>query len=255
MINFDQTGLKLAPAAEWTLDEKGINYVPITGKEDKKQITAVFAGTADGHFLPLQLIYKGKTSDSHPKGVHFPADWDITHTESHWSTTTSNISYINNIINKYIHTTKITNNIPVLTPALLIMDVFKAQIDKQFIQHCKDNGILLAYIPSRCTDMLQPMDVSVNKIFKHHYKKEFADWHAGQILQKLSLGTPPENVMIDVKMSTVKPLAAQWIIKAWSEISPEIVKLGFEKSGIASVFVDQVLINVPNTSYTQLLLE
>ena len=61
--------------------------------------------------------------------------------------------------------------------------------------------------------------------------------------------------MIDMKMSTIKPLAAQWISKAWSEISPEIVKLGFEKSGIASVFVDQVLIDVPNTSYTQLLLE
>ena len=39
----------------------------ITGLKDKRMITAVFCGTLCGDFLPLQLVYQGKTERCHPK--------------------------------------------------------------------------------------------------------------------------------------------------------------------------------------------
>ena len=63
----------------------GSRHVEIVGMGDKRQITAVFAGSFSGDFLPRQLIYTGKTPACHPNDITFPADWHITHTENHWA--------------------------------------------------------------------------------------------------------------------------------------------------------------------------
>ena len=46
----------------------------LAGKDDKQQLTAVFGESMAGHFLPIQLIYQGKTQWCVSK-VKFPADW------------------------------------------------------------------------------------------------------------------------------------------------------------------------------------
>ena len=43
------------------MELEGAKRVEIAGKDDKRQITAVFAGSMAGDFLPIQLVYKGKT--------------------------------------------------------------------------------------------------------------------------------------------------------------------------------------------------
>ena len=48
------------------MEKEGAKRVELVGIDDKRQITAVFAGTMGGHFLPIQLIYKGKTSKCLP---------------------------------------------------------------------------------------------------------------------------------------------------------------------------------------------
>ena len=48
--------------------------VEILGIDDKRQITAVLWQPQDGNFLPIQVIYKGKTKRSLPN-VEFPSDW------------------------------------------------------------------------------------------------------------------------------------------------------------------------------------
>ena len=40
---------------------KGSKRVEISGLGDKRQITAVLCGLLVGDFLPIQLVYKGKT--------------------------------------------------------------------------------------------------------------------------------------------------------------------------------------------------
>ena len=51
VINFDQTALNYVPISHWTMDEEGAKQVEVVVKDDKRQITAVFAGSA-ADFLP-----------------------------------------------------------------------------------------------------------------------------------------------------------------------------------------------------------
>lgn len=66
ILNWDQTGIKLVPCSSWTMEKQGEKRVEMVGVNDKRQITAVFCGTLLGDFLPIQLIYKGKTNRCHP---------------------------------------------------------------------------------------------------------------------------------------------------------------------------------------------
>ena len=74
IINFDQTPSKYVQASSNTMAQKGIANVPVSGVDDKRSITATFSITLDGNFLPMQLIYKGKTTQSLPK-VNFPPEF------------------------------------------------------------------------------------------------------------------------------------------------------------------------------------
>ena len=67
IINANQTPSKYVSAGRSTLAEKNVKDVPISGSADKRSITATFAETLDGSFLPFHLIYKGKTKQSLPK--------------------------------------------------------------------------------------------------------------------------------------------------------------------------------------------
>ena len=62
ILNIDQTPLSYATTGKYTFNFKGAKNVPIKGVDDKRQITATFAVSCVGDFLPMQLIYAGKTS-------------------------------------------------------------------------------------------------------------------------------------------------------------------------------------------------
>jgi len=57
VVNWDQTGLHYVPVSDWTMEKVGAKRVEIVGANDKRQITAVLAGTISEEFLPPQLIY------------------------------------------------------------------------------------------------------------------------------------------------------------------------------------------------------
>ena len=44
IINLDHTGIHLAPVGGWTMELEGAKKVPIINLDDKRQITAIFAG-------------------------------------------------------------------------------------------------------------------------------------------------------------------------------------------------------------------
>ena len=77
IFNWDQTGLNLVPAATWSTAPKGSKCVEIKGFEDKRQVTAVFCASLVGDFLPIQLVYGGKTNRCHPS-YSFPCEWNVT---------------------------------------------------------------------------------------------------------------------------------------------------------------------------------
>lgn len=60
------------------MDQWGDRSIEVTVVDNKWQITAVFCGLLTGDFLPVQLVYGGKTGHWYPHSM-FPSDWDITH--------------------------------------------------------------------------------------------------------------------------------------------------------------------------------
>ena len=101
VLNWDQTGIKIVPCSPWTMNRQGARRVEMIGISDKRQITAVFYGSLMGDFLPIQLIYEGKTARCQPH-YKFPSGWDITQSPKHWSTEKTMLQYINNIIVPYV---------------------------------------------------------------------------------------------------------------------------------------------------------
>ena len=84
ILNLDQTGIKLVPTGDWTMAAEGSKRVEVVGIGNKRQITATFSCSLDGTFLPMQILYQGKTDRSHPKYA-FPDGFDIFHTPNHWA--------------------------------------------------------------------------------------------------------------------------------------------------------------------------
>ena len=101
IINWDHTGIKIVPASNRTMEERGAKRVGIVGIEDKRQITTVLGCTLSGDFLPPQVIYGGKTKACLPK-YDFPESWYITYTPKHWANKTTSKEYVEKIIIPYV---------------------------------------------------------------------------------------------------------------------------------------------------------
>ena len=102
IVNFDQTPLSYISSPNHTLAEQGSSSVPLIGKGKKKQITGTFAVTKSGEFLPMQIIYEGKTDRYHPKGVEFPDGFNITHSKNHWSNEEKVVEHLTTVIFPYL---------------------------------------------------------------------------------------------------------------------------------------------------------
>ena len=62
----------------------------IKGVSDKRMITGTFAISSDGQYLPIQLIYAGKTHGSIPK-VNFLKEFSLSANPKHFSGTVSEV--------------------------------------------------------------------------------------------------------------------------------------------------------------------
>ena len=56
--------------------------------------------------------------------------------------------------------------------AVVIFDTFKGQTGSKMESLLLENNIISVIVPSNCTDVLQPLDLSVNKLLKHHLRSK-----------------------------------------------------------------------------------
>ena len=210
IINWDQTGIHYVPVAAWTMEKEGSKRVEIVGVDDKRQITAVFAGTLTGDFLPPQLIYKGKTPKCLPP-VDLPSDWHVTFSHNHWSNESSMRDYIDKIILPYVRNKREELKLHPAHPALVIFYKFTGQGTESILTLLEENHVNVVMVPANCTDRLQPMDISVNKPAKNFLRGQFQDWYATQICQQLKVEGEVQTQAVqpvDLRLSIMKPLGA-----------------------------------------------
>jgi len=99
----------------------------------------------------------------------------------------------------------------------------------------KDSNIDIVFVPPSCTDMLQPLNLSVNKSAKDYLKSQFQQWYSDQIFEQHNDSTPLQPIKFP--MQVMKPLGAQWMINFYSymQSKPDIVCNGFRAAGITEV--------------------
>ena len=232
ILNWDQTGLHLVPASNWTMASKGSKRVEMKGIEDKRQITAVFCGTLCGEFLPIQLIYTGKTDRCHPS-YSFPLDWSITHSDNHWSNESTVLTYINDIVVPFVERVHDDLGTDDSQAALALFDHFKGQLTGNVMAALEKNNIQSVLIPATCTDRLQPLDISVNKSAKVFVRSEFQQWYAAQISSQQD-NDDGRFEPVEMSAPRMKCIGAQWLVRLYEHFldSPDIIINGFLSSGI-----------------------
>ena len=202
VINFDQTVLSYVPTSYWTMEQEGTKRVELIAKDNKRQITVVFAGSSSGDFLPPQLIYEEKTDRCLPH-FQFLSAWNVTKSENQWSNERTMIEYINQIILPYINDKRSELKFSNEQPALLIFDNFKAQCTASMLSLLDQYHINVALIPPNCTDRLQPLDLSINKAAKDFLRGKFREWYALQVCSQIKGETETEPVDLRLALSSL----------------------------------------------------
>jgi len=103
-------------------------------------------------------------------------------------------------------------------PSLVIMDNFKGQVTASINNLLEVNNLHVCLIPPNTTDLLQSMDISINKPAKSFLKNKFSQWYADKLLQQLEDNDDvPLNQIeldpIDLSLPVLKEFGAEWIVE------------------------------------------
>ena len=62
--------------------------------------------------------------------------------------------------------------------AVVIFDTFKGHTGSEMESSLLENDIISVYAPSNCTDLLQSLDLCLNKPLKDHLRSKFQSWYS-----------------------------------------------------------------------------
>ena len=223
-----------------TMAKKGDKSIPMKGLTDKRNITLTFVVSFTREFLPMQIIYGGKTDRSQPRGVEFPKGFNVTQNPRHWSNEEETTKFIKHIINPRVLSIRKELGLPEDQSALLIWDVFKGQCTVKVNNHLTKLNIKVVMVPANMTHFFQPLDLTVNGSAKNFMKK-FVTWYANEVKKKIEEGVPIESVEIDLSLTRIKPTHALWLIELFnfltSEEGKKTILNGWKKAGVTNILM------------------
>ncbi len=123
---------------------------------------------------------------------------------------------------KYVDYIKnLTNN----SPKMIVYDSFRGHLEESVKKKFRDCGFDLAVIPGGLTSICQPLDVTINKPFKDHLRKE---WHLWMV--NGGAGMTAAGNLRRAKLSDV----CGWVKRAWEKIPDEMIIESFKTCKISS---------------------
>ena len=108
----------------------------------------------------------------------------------------------------------------------MVTDVHRAQQTANVKKLLQNKSTLLINVPPGCTSRVQPLDVSINKPFKHAIREQFEK----HLSENLHLYT--ENKL---PVSERRVLTTKWVAEGWEKAlqNKEIIKRSFVKCAIS----------------------
>ena len=231
IINWNQISCQLVPGGNWESENSDAGSAPVIGTDDKRQISVVLGITMSGKLLPPQIIYSGKTDRCLPKDVNFPREWSVTYSDSQLGNEGTMLQYIHKIILPYIR--GVRESLPTrakVQQAVALFDAEETNNSQTLFKTLKDNHITIEFVPVKCKEHLQPIDLSVKEVFYNLMKQQFSEWYTKE-LQSRSDDT---GAAIDMRTAHLKPLHAYWIMNAHKDLEKrnDLIRMGFTKVGL-----------------------
>ena len=137
--------------------------------------------------------------------------------------------------------------------AVIIMDNFKGKITSQVNDLLEDNNINVCLLPPNTTDLLQPMDIAVNKPAKDFLKRKFEQWYSEEVTKQLEGVSEIESAELqplDFSMAVVKELTAKWLVEMVEYLAdnPQFIVRGFKRAGILDALDDHAGVDLDESS-------
>ena len=120
-------------------------------------------------------------------------------------------------------------------PALVIFEIFRGQTVPEVLEVLEENYVYVVFVPSNCSNKLQPLDLTVNKIAKDHLRQKFHNWYAEKVMEQTDAGKSPDEVVVDMRLTVMN--------------HPEIRRNRFVKAGIVDAISDPI--NIAPASHDQ----
>jgi hypothetical protein len=222
IFNMDETPLYFDAPGNRTIDKIGAKTVEIaTTKHEKDRITVVLCASCFGAQVDTLVIHRTgekkrmKKTNNLSRQIITAKDKRVPIWISHSPTAYMNHSIMTKWIEEiYKVHTKTSGCEP--SDSVLFLDNMGAhkmeEIEDVFTQH----RLPTIFFPPNCTPILQPLDHSINAVFKRLYEEEWARWYREVGCRRLTKhGNKKKPSESDVN---------GWVAAALSCITPELVR-------------------------------
>ena len=117
---------------------------------------------------------------------------------------------------------------------MLIFDVFKGQTAPHVRYVITENDYVYVYVPNNLTHEFQPLDLKVSGSAKVFLSGMFQEWYVKEITKQFEDGTDVYSVNVNLNLSMMKQLHAQWVIGLYDDMQnrPNFIRKGFELAGV-----------------------
>ncbi|EKV14739.1 Transposon, putative [Penicillium digitatum Pd1] len=208
IYNFDETGFQIGVGRDQFIITRHPKKKPCNGSvTNRESVTVLEAVSADGFVCPPLIVLSARQ-------VLLP--WfDAIDSDEHLAVTDT--GYINDTLAyqwiQLFHKWTIGRTIG--TKRLVLCDRFGSHLTRQFIQFCEKNNIILFFLLSHTSHILQPLDVGVLSVYKH--------WHS--------------EAVEAATMTGCRTFSKDEFLYAIGEIRrktfrPHTIKLGFKLTGL-----------------------
>lgn len=222
--NVDETSFSKDPSKAKVVGLKGFTSTRTISSPGKDNTTVLLGCNAFGEKAPPLIIYKGKnvwdewTSQEGYPGTAYAA------TANGWMESAVFEAWFEKVFLPTVGQKR---------PILLVYDGHSTHVGINIIEKARAAQITILKIPPHTSDVLQPLDLAVNKAFKDRWDAALVKW------QRLNIGkTLPKKEF------------AKILGQIWTAIDPNVCAAGFKKAGIYPLNKDIV----PESKFNQLLL-
>jgi hypothetical protein len=168
--NFDEAGFQMGQisASRVVTDADRLGRPKQVKPTNTEWVTLIQGACADGSTVPPFLVLKGKEFNHAWFYQGLPSTWTFTVSQNGWTTDQIGLQWIQ-------HFEKHTRQKTVGSKRLLILDNHGSHTTPEFRTFCKDNSIVLLWMPPHSSHLLQPLDVGCFSPLKTAFSKQNQD--------------------------------------------------------------------------------